>query len=300
MDNEMTDVIIDNAGYICPGTTDKIALIDADTIIYASCSVSECTDDLLDRDMYTDEEWAEIEEQSGFDRVNHCVKFINMEEAYTHSMDKINSIMERTGCDDFELHFTRGRKSFPYTMVDANYKGNRTLEGIPYGLGGLKDYFVNKHPDKAFDNYDWEADHIVVCKKRDNPGKYILCAVDKDVYLALEGRHFNYYQSTLYSIPMKWVTVTEDEAMRRYYIQTLTGDTGDNVIGLFGIGEVKAKKALISCNNPAECWEATKNMYILHNRDEVDAITNMRLVDMRQLELVDGEYVVKLWDPRSL
>jgi len=298
--DEMVDVELDNAGYVCPEKTEKIALIDADTVIYASCSVLHQVDDLLPREMYTDDEWADVIACDGYDEAEQVVKFINLDEAYEHSLDKIKSIMDRTGCSDFELHFTRGRKSFPYTMVDADYKGNRTMEGVPYGLSLLKDEFVKRNPEKAFNHTLYEADHIVVCLKRDNPDKYILCAVDKDVYLALEGRHFNYYSSTKWKIPMKWIEVSEDEAMRRYYIQTLTGDTGDNVIGLDGIGPVKAKKALVDCTNPAECWVAVVAMYEKHNRTVIEAITNMRLVDMRQLELQDGEYVVKLWDPRDL
>jgi len=300
MVDEMTDVILDNAGYVCPEQTDKIALIDADTIIFASCSVLSQTDELLPRHMYSDEEWEDIANSNGYDEESQTIKFINLDEAYAHSMDKIKSIMERTGCADFELHFTRGRESFPYTMVDAEYKGNRDFSAIPYGLGELKDLFVATHPDKAFNNYLAEADHIVVCKKRDNPEKYILCAVDKDVIYALEGTHFNYYSSTKYNIPMKWVTITEDDAMRRYYIQTLTGDTGDNVIGIHGIGPKKAEKILAKCTTPRECWDEVVATYIKNNRTEIEAITNFRLVDMRQLELVDGEYQVKLWDPRNL
>ena len=304
----MVDVDLDNAGYVCPGKTDKIALIDADTVIYASCSVLHLVDDLLPREMYTDNEWADVIANDGYDAEAHVVKFINIDQAYEHSLDKIKSIMDRTGCSDFELHFTRGRKSFPYTMVDADYKGNRIMGDAPYGLSLLKDEFVSRHPEKAFNNYTVEADHIVVCKKRDFPDKYILCSVDKDVYLALEGKHFNYYSSTIWKIPMKWVEVSEDDAMRRYYIQTLTGDKGDNVIGLDGIGPVKAKKALADCTTTKGCWEATAAMYTLHNRDIVDAITNFRLVDMRQMELIspddeiitENSYKVKLWDPRSL
>ena len=300
MDKEMVDVDLDNAGYVCPAKTDKIALIDADTIIYASCSVLEMVDDLLPRDMYTDEEWDSIISEPGYIADEHVVKFINMEEVYTHSMDKIQSIMDRTGCSDFELHFTRGRESFPYTMVDANYKGNRddNAEPPPFGLAGLKDMFVDKFPEKAFNNYIAEADHIVVCKKRDFPQKYILCSVDKDVYLALEGRHFNYYSSTKWNIDMKWVINTEDDAQRRYYIQTLTGDKGDNIIGLHGIGPVKAKKAIAHCKDEDCMWKVVVKMYIDHKRGEIDAITNMRLVNMRQMFLNDeGQYEVKLWKP---
>ncbi len=306
----MVDVTLDNAGYVCPEKTGKIALIDADTIVFASCSVLHQVDELLAREMYTDEEWDDVIACDGYDADAHVVKFIPIDEAYAHSMDKIQSILDRTGCIDFELHFTRGRKSFPYTMVSADYKGNRTMEDVPYGLSLMKDEFVKRHPDKAFNNFKVEADHIVVCKKRDFPEKYTLASVDKDVYLALEGRHFNYYSSTKWKIPMKWVDVTADGAMRRYYIQTIMGDDGDNVIGLHGIGPKKAAKALVNCHTPAECWVGVVNMYTTHGRDIVDAITNFRLVDMRQLVLnpicdltkpiTEDDYQVKLWDPRDL
>ncbi len=294
----MAEVNIDDRGYICPETTDKIALIDADTVIFASCTVFEYIDDLLAQDMYSSDEWDMIVNDPGWIPEEALIRCINLEEAYSHSMDKIKSIMERTGCSDFELHFTRGRESFPYTMVDKDYKGNRKKGDIPWGLGDLKDLFVERNSDKAFNNYLYEADHIVVCKKRDNPDKYVMCAVDKDVYLGIEGKHFNYYSSTKWNIDMKWVEVSADDALRRY-VQTLTGDKGDNVIGLDGIGPVKATKALAHCEDEICMWKEVVRMYEKHDRGIIDAITNMRLVDMRQLELNDNnEYEVKLWQPK--
>jgi len=296
MDEEMVDINIDSKGEILPQKNDKIALIDADTIIFASCTTLAITDELLPIEMYREDEWAEIIGDPGYNEKTHTISFLNMQEAMVHAQEKIDFILERTGCTDFELHFTIGRNSLPY-KVDKNYKANRAGKPAPYGIMLLKEEFHGKYPDKVYMNTEWEADHIVVCKKRDNYDKYVLCAVDKDVLKALPGKMFNYYQSTLYNIDMKWVENTEDEAMRRYYIQTLTGDDGDGVIGLHGIGPVKATTALRKCTTPEECWEGVVKMYEKHGRDIVDAITNMRLVDMRQLELVDGEYKVKLWKP---
>lgn len=301
-EDEMVEVHLDNAGYSCPPNTGKIALIDADTVIFASCSVLAFREHLMPRENYTDEEWACVIAEPGYVEEHNIVEGIDLEEAYEHSLDKITSIMERTGCDRFEIHFTVGRDSFPY-QVFPDYKVNRTVSNEvedrpPYGIRELKDLFCERHPGSAFNNHKWEADHIVVCKRRDFPEKYILCAVDKDVLYTLPGMHFNYYSSTKYNIPMKWVTVTEEESVKRYYIQTLTGDTGDGVIGLSGIGPKKAEKALKGCTTEAEMWEAVVDMYEKHNRDVIDAVTNFRLVDMRQLKLNEnGEYEVCLWKP---
>ena len=297
MDNDFVDISMDSKGEILPKKNNKIALIDADTIIFATCSVLSMTDDLLPESMYTKEEWADIVSDPGYSESRHSLSFLDMEDAIKHSEEKIDFILERTGCTDFELHFTIGRESFPY-KVSKGYKANRDGKPSPYGLTSLKQAMFDKYPSKVYMNTEWEADHIVVCKKRDYPNKYIICAVDKDVLYTLEGKHFNYYQSTIYNIDMKWVTVTEDEAMRRYYIQTLTGDAGDNVIGIKGIGPKKAEKALSKCTNEAECWEAVVKVYEANDRDIVDAITNYRLVDMTQLQLDENEnYKVVLWKP---
>ena len=293
----IADINIDAKGVVLPQKTDKIALIDADTVVFSSCTVLEQVEELLPISFYTDEEWKEIQENPGYKEQDHTLSFINMEEAIIHAEDKIDFILERTGCKDFELHFTVGRQSFPYTMVDKEYKGNRDGKPTPYGLMALKEDMAYKYPQHAFLHTKWEADHIVVCKKRDNYDKYVLCAVDKDVLKGLAGDMFNYYQSTIYNIDMKWIHNTEEEAMKRYYHQTLTGDTGDNVIGLHGIGDAKATKALKDCTTDSECWDKVVEMYETNGRTIVEAITNMRLVDMRQLELVDGKYEVKLWRP---
>ena len=299
-DDEFVDVDIDCRGEQMPQKTDKIALIDADTVVFAACSVLEQVDELLPEDMYLKEEWEEIINNPGYSKERHTLSFMDIDEAIVHSLEKVQYIMDHTGCSDFEMHFTIGRKSFPYE-VSKDYKANRLKSDNkppPYNLRAVKDELCEKFPDKVFAHTEWEADHIVVCKKRDNFDKYVLCAVDKDVLKALEGKMFNYYQSTRYNIDMKWIENTEEEAMKVYYLQTLTGDTGDGVIGLKGIGPAKAKKALAKCTTEEECWDAVVKMYESNDRDIVDAIMNYRLVDMKQLKLnEDGEYEVCLWKP---
>ena len=301
MEFEITDIDLGRTGEVIEHR-DDIALIDADTIIYGSAVTLEEQNELLGRDFYTDEEWEEIINNKNYDSETHSIYSLNLEQAYSHAQDKIQGILDATGCIDFELHFTGGRECFVYT-VNPTYKSNRTGRTIA-GLRELKDLFVSRL-DNAYINTKWEADHIVVCKKRDNPDKYLLCAVDKDVLFSLAGHHFNYYSSTLHNIKMKFIDISEDTALKHHYKQTLTGDAGDGVIGLKGIGPKRADTILDGCTTEQECWSAVLKAYndigILKNGEtatEVDAITNMRLVNMRQLELNDrGEYEVKLWRP---
>ncbi|MCI4437343.1 MAG: hypothetical protein JHC33_11110 [Ignisphaera sp.] len=296
MEEEWVDVDLTSQGTICEPKNDKIALIDADTIIVGACSVHSYYEELLPRDMYSEDEWEELTSEVGYDPILNTVNYINIEEAREHSIEKINMILQETGCKDFELHFTAGRKSFRYTKVSDTYKANRTVEGAKqiYGIWMLKMDFMEAFKGKVFISEEYEADDAVVTKKKFNPDKYILCAVDKDVLYSLPGRHFNYYSSIQHNIPMRFIEVDEITALKHHYRQVLTGDAGDNIIGLKGVGPKTADKILKDCTTHKECWDAVVREYINRGRDELDAITNMRLVSMHQL---NENMEVVLWKP---
>lgn len=298
MSDEMVDVEIGTGNTILPPKNNKIALIDADTIIFATCTVLEYYEALLPRDFYTEDEWGELVTDPGYSEIDNCIFGINLEEAKLHSDNRIKDILDATGCMDYELHFTSKRESFRYTLVDTKYKSGRTGR-TPFGIIELRDLFLKE--GKSTIHTKWEADDIVVALKRDNPDKYIMCAVDKDLLYSLPGEHFNYYQSTKYKIPMKWIEVDELTALKHHYMQVLTGDASDSVIGLDGIGPKGAEKILKGLTTKEEMWDAVVNAYKTNKkgvRTEMDAILNMRLVNMHQLVLNDNnEYEVKLWRP---
>ena len=78
------------------------------------------------------------------------------------------------------------------------------------------------------------------------------------------------------------------------------GDSGDNVIGLKGVGKVTANKLLAECNTAKECEDVVMKAYEDKGRCVTDFIKNMRLISMHQLnELGDNQYEVVLWKPES-
>lgn len=280
---EVADISINSRGDILPPKNNKIALIDADTVIFAACVVCErmSEEDVGIGEVKFEEVWT-----------------IDLEEAFAHSLDTINTILSNTGCQDFELHFTSGRDSFRYKIVDEEYKANRMSSDtrVPKGLKELKELWCTRYPDKAFLWKDWEADDIVVFKKVQDYEKYIMCAVDKDVLYSVPGTHFNYYSSTRFNIKMKFYTVTEKEAIQHHYKQVLTGDTGDNVIGLKGVGPKTAEKILGTIIDTKILWNKVTQEYRNKGRDDIDAIKNMRLVNMHQLTYDENKnIIVKLW-----
>lgn len=312
MDNEMNDVSLDTRGGILPPKNDKIALIDADTIAFAAASSCEFSGELLVRDMYDDEEWALIETDPGYDAENHMMYSINLDEAVQHCMDKIGRILLQTGCKDFFLHFTVGRESFRYTKVDVEYKANRQIDSqgnktrAPFGLYQIKQMLCKKYPLKTKMWYECEADDAVWWLGNMYQEKYIVCAVDKDILGALEVEAFNYYERQEYIHPKSGnlikaidMTFQQSENPKEFWFhQCLTGDSGDGIIGIRGVGPAKAAKILKTCQTDKERWDAIVLAYEKAGRGMIDALLNMRMVRLDQFNPETME--LKLFDPRSL
>jgi len=269
----------------------KTLLVDADTIVFAAASTSEYADDLLPRDMYSDDEWGELIEAPGYDEEGECIWEVNLDEAMNKIEEKLLRIKGETNTKDIELYFTEGR-NFRYD-VEPMYKANRKKIRYPQGLGVLKRMCLERYKGEICIAY--EADDKVVMLKRTQPEKYVLCAVDKDVYKSLPGKHFNYYESSKYGIDMKWVETESKDAHQFPYIQTLMGDSTDNIKGCPGIGPKKAEKALNALVTPCDMWREVVRLFKSKKLTIKDAIRDMRLVNMHQLD-TDGK-TINLWNP---
>ncbi len=268
----------------------KVALIDADTIAYASACGAEYADDKLSEEFYTPKEWQAIISDPQWDEKEHCVWVTNVEEAIASSVERIQEIVGITDTTYAELYFTQGR-NFRYDLYDM-YKGNRKDTRYPAGLNEIKEALLEKYEGAMCREY--EADDMVVMLKRTQPDHYVLCAVDKDVYKAVGGRHFNYYRSARYGIDMKWLATTHASAKKFPYLQCMMGDPGDNIPGCPGIGPKKAEAALKGLDTPEEMWAAVVKMFKSKKLTVKDALRDFRLVNMNQLT-IDKEIV--LWTP---
>ena len=271
--------------------SNKIALIDADTIVYASCVTREYADDLLAREMYTDEEWDDIVNHPGYDEAEDCIWMYNLDDVLADCKSRIIEIQSLTNTKSAELHFTEGR-NFRYDVYDM-YKANRKNTRYPQGMGAVKRKLLETYDGGIHSTY--EADDIVVLRKRINPDKYVLCAVDKDVYKSVVGKHFNYYRSAHYNIDMKWVETEAVDAYKFPYLQTLMGDSTDNIPGCPGIGPKKAEKAIEGLVTPCDMWKAVVKLFKAKKLPIHDAIRDMRLVNMHQLDV--DEKTINLWSP---
>ena len=152
----------------------------------------------------------------------------------------------------------------------APYKGNRTAPK-PKHLQFIRDYLVSAWDFQV--SVGQEADDSIAIEHTTRNHESIIASIDKD-FLQLKGSHWNF-------VKREMTVVTEEEALKNFYRQVLTGDRVDNIIGLKGIGPVKADKILSERYSAAEMYLACVEAY---NGDEERVIENCRLLHLRRTE----------------
>jgi DNA polymerase-1 len=149
--------------------------------------------------------------------------------------------------------------------VTAPYKGNRIL-AKPYHYQLLREYMERAWGFEVIEGMEAD-DAIGIEAYRNEPDETLIVSIDKDLNM-IRGHHYNFVKEERYY-------VTEEEAIRNFYLQILTGDKVDNIIGLSGIGPVKSKKLLVDCSNELEMYEAVLKAY---DGDEARVLENARLL----------------------
>ena len=154
-------------------------------------------------------------------------------------------------CEDYK-GFLTGKGNFRDAIaVTVPYKGQRVSEK-PVHLQALRCHLVTSWGFTVVQGI--EADDAVGIAAYAVPeDETIMVHIDKDLN-QFRGWHYNYKKKEKYH-------VTEFEGLHSFYTQILTGDRIDNIVGLKGIGPVKAKKVLEKCTNESELYQAVLKAY---------------------------------------
>lgn len=136
--------------------------------------------------------------------------------------------------------------------VTATYKGNRKDVAKPVHYQFLRDYLEKEWGFLMITGQ--EADDAIGIKAYTmDENDYIIMTIDKDLDM-IRGWHYNFVKKEKYFIK-------EEDTMRIFYKQVLTGDRTDNIEGLKGIGPVKAERILKECNTEEEMYQAVLKAY---------------------------------------
>ena len=211
-----------------------ILLIDADSLIFASCYKK--------REFPTDEKfYTDIDDSKAkFDQ--QFMSIVNkLEDMY--SVDKV-------------ITFSGSKGNFR-KLITSDYKANRKAVDLPPLLNEMHDYVKDQY--ESVWGHGIETDDIVARYwfelsneiGRDN---VMIVSIDKD-YKQFPCLIYNYHYKHKVVLD-----ISEDEALFNFYEQMIIGDTADNVNYFKGKGKKFAEKYLADCDTK---YQYTKKMYQL-------------------------------------
>jgi 5'-3' exonuclease len=161
--------------------------------------------------------------------------------------------------DSHELFLT-GKTNFRNDIaVTAPYKGNRKDVKKPKHLPLLREYLQTAWGASVSDGQ--EADDDIATRATELGDESIIVSIDKD-FMQVPTWHYNFVKKV-----KKYVT--PEEGLRFFYKQVLTGDSADNIKGIYRVGEVTATKMLADAKTEEElyacCVEAMGAERVLEN-----------------------------------
>lgn len=175
-------------------------------------------------------------------------------EVATLRCDKLmRQLIDEVKADNY-MCFLTGASNFR-KEVNPEYKATRTQEP-PRWLQECKEFLITEWNAKLKEYH--EADDLLGIWQTEDS---IIVSLDKDLKM-IPGEHYSWEISTAkWTKAAEHTTTTKFGGLYNFYVQMLVGDTTDNVIGISGIGPVKAKRNLEGCETEQDLFDTVYAMY---------------------------------------
>ncbi len=266
--------------------TNKILVIDADTLLYSSAAQQQLNKCLATNNEYGSQrlfesktafnEWAK---ENNRDKVGYSFETISELKpdaeprfAFQAIKQKVEKIVDASGCGDYVLCI-EGEGNFrkDYTSKFVNYKGGRSEKPILFE--DCREYFLKKYKDKVIlsegretddtcNIMAWESYNKGVSSRDKEKCNVVLAYCDKDLAANSRGWMLNYNKL---EDGIFW-----NDGFKQSYnfaTQLLVGDNADAIPGIeqlakstreqfnikvSGVGPATAKKILADCKTEAD------------------------------------------------
>lgn len=172
--------------------------------------------------------------------------------------------------DDWQLYLTGSNNYRLNIATTAVYKGNRTAPKPPHHKE-LREHLVKNWGAIVFEGI--EADDAIATDSIKLGDTCIMASVDKD-FDQLEGWHYNFVKNKHYY-------VDKLSGIKFFYRQIVMGDSADNIIGIRGIGDKRARAMFEDVEDEKELYRICVEAY---DGDEGRVIENARLLWLRRYE----------------
>lgn len=264
-------------------STQRIAIIDADSVLYAvALSAEACSKGSGE---HGDDEWLQVKDG---------------EQCYREIVAKLETLVQAVGASDAIICLSpTGVSSFRKSLLPT-YKENRAGFRRPELLKPLQVMLTERRPFGTLSVRGLEADDVCGISATRLLGsalrKPVIVSIDKDMQ-SIPGLLYSWLHKE-----RGVVEITEAEADRAHLYQTLVGDTVDNYTGCPGIGAVKAAKILDELKDASgwSRWAWIVAQFKKRGLTEEYALTQARVARILRIEDWDDRAKeIRLWTPPS-
>lgn len=156
-------------------------------------------------------------------------------------------------------------------ILDPSYKANREGKADPRHREELKAHCIVEWNARLTSGIEAD-DALGIEQSCYDFGASTICSIDKDLK-QIPGCHYNFVKE-------EYETVSALDGLRLFYRQLLTGDRADNVMGIRGIGDVKAKRLIDCYEFEEDMFRVVQGMY----NDDKRLLTNGKLLWIHRKE----------------
>jgi hypothetical protein len=210
--------------------------------------------------VYEAEEYPYNDWVSRFPNAKSCKEWINGETGYIikpvievlpvrialrNARMVIKNLLRDIGTEEYLLLFSSSTNLRNNIAILQPYKGNRTEDSKPKLYSEIKEFLYNNYHHKVVEGY--EADDLLAIYYNEFDhnleGKAVIVSQDKDLS-QVPGWHWNMgtEEHSKYSKKGEKFFISEEEGLKNFYKQLLTGDATDTIPGLYQITGEKCKK----------------------------------------------------------
>lgn len=202
--------------------------------------------------------------------------------------DLYDDLCEQMACTEYSLHIS-GTGNFRKNIKQGftKYKGTRKTKPTNYTF--IRDYVIKKYDTVTVPLY--EADDtacIEGTKYLKDEQLFMVATVDKD-WKMIGGLFYNMQYKSLSAI-------SKIEAIEYFHKQLITGDSVDNIPGLFGLGIKKAEKILDGKDIKGQFEAIIKTYKKMHPEDYVERLNVMGILLFLVKDYDDEKWNIEYWN----
>lgn len=224
----------------------RVAVIDADILLYKACRLAEEEVD------WGDDQW---------------VLWSDLNVVKEIFDTQVDTIVDEMGADRTILCFSDTQNY--RKKINPEYKANRRGGRKPLCFKQALQYCKDSYPYKMFDGL--EADDVIgIIATTENENEYVVVSEDKDL-LTVPGIHWDLAEKKIYRI-------SEEDADYNFFFQTLVGDPIDNYKGCPKVGKVTAERILSTARKEKkDLWKTVVMEFKNVGMTKKDAVINARM-----------------------